>query len=257
MALRAAADLLDRPDIAQVAGAAELKSRVLYATDALSATVYLNPENSVRWDLADEGGKQLVQPIDLTVSDDALYVIDSGTLYRRARTALPAAGGAITLTAVITPGGTIGGYPIKEIVAADATGTGRAVYVLDKSGDIYYSETGSGDWILAKTAVQQQVDPDPFLLNITTYDSRLYGLDPAQNQVWRHPPKDGSNGFLPGTLPWLVRPGEPDVSNGLDLAIDGRVYVLLRDGRVVKLYAGCGGISMSLTWRMGAAMSNR
>ena len=32
---------------------------------------------------------------------------------------------------------------------------------------------------------------------------------------------------------WSAR--EPDVSNGLDLAIDGRVYVLLRDGRVVKL----------------------
>lgn len=234
-AFRTAVDLLDRPDVAQLAGAAELKSRLLYALDAISGTVYLNPENSVHWALADERGKQLVQPIDLTISDDAIYLVDSGTLYRRAWTALPASGAAITMTAVIPSGATIGGYPVKEIVAVDATGTGQAVYVLDKSGDIYFSETGAGEWILARTAVQEQVDPDPFLLNITTYDGRFYGLDPAQNQVWRHPPKDGSLGVLPGTLPWLLKPGDPDVSSGLDLAIDGRVYVLLRDGSVVKL----------------------
>ncbi|MFZ2422539.1 MAG: hypothetical protein WA029_15510, partial [Anaerolineae bacterium] len=231
----AALALLNKPNVAPMAGAAELRSRLLYALDAMSGTVYLNPENLARWELADEDGKPLVQPIDLTVSDDALFVIDSGTLYRRARMSLPAAGGTVTLTAVITPGGTIGGYPVKEIVAADATGTRQTIYVLDKSGDIYYSEMGTGDWILAKTAVQLQVDPDPFLLNITTFADRLYALDPARNQIWRHPPKDGSVGVLRGTLPWSLTPGEPDVSSGLDLAIDGKVYVLLRDDSVVKL----------------------
>lgn len=234
-ALRAAVDLLGQPDVAQLAGAAELKSRLLYAMDALSGTVYLNSANSVRWELSDESGKPLVQPIDLTISDDALYVVDGGTLYRRDRVSLPASRAAVTMTAVITSGATIGGYPVKEIVAADATGMGQAVYVLDKSGDIYFSATGAGDWDLAKTAVQEEVDPDPFLLSITTYAGRLYGLDPAQNQVWRHPPKEGSLGVLPGTLPWQLKPGEPDVSSGLDLAIDGFVYVLLRDGSVVKL----------------------
>jgi len=235
LALRAALKLLDQPEVAQLPGAADLRSRLLYASDALSGTVYLGSDNTVRWTLLDEAGAPLVQPIDLTISDDALYVIDSATLYRREWATLPAAGGTVTLTAVITRGATIGGYPVKEIVAADATGTGRAIYVLDKSGDIYFSETGASDWILSRTAVQEQVDPDPFLLSITTYANRLYGLDPAQNQVWRHPPKDGSLGVLPGTLPWLVQPGEPDVSDGLDLAIDGRVFVLLRDGSVVNL----------------------
>lgn len=220
-------------DPATSSQAKALASEMDYAAEYLQGNVYLNAGNLRHWSLQQADGTPLVNPIDLTVSEDAVYLLDSGALYRSPLSALPPDGGVLKLTAVITPGQTIGGFPVKEIGAVDATESGVEVWVLDKAGDLYASETGAGDWQLAQTLVSNESDPDPLMLNITTYKGTVYALDPAQNQVWRHPATKGAR-YFPPRLPWQLRAGDPDVTGGMDLAIDGDVYVLDRRGYVSR-----------------------
>ena len=81
--------------------------------------------------------------------------------------------------------------------------------------------------------MQGYENPAPLNVNLATYLNRLYLLDPARNQIWRHPPSESGIEYLPSKLPWLVEPGDPDVTGGIDLAVDGQVYVLQRDGVIV------------------------
>lgn len=66
------------------------------------------------------------------------------------------------------------------------------------------------------------------------FDGKLYILDPEQSQVWRFPL--GSDGFGPpdGYFPAAA----PDLSNAIDMTIDGAVYILLADGRIYKFFGG-------------------
>ncbi|MFB0535136.1 MAG: hypothetical protein ACETWR_09155, partial [Anaerolineae bacterium] len=235
--VQAVLDLLVEVEAADPAAASEvasLRSQAYYALDALTGTVYLDVNNTTHWALTTTDGRALTHPIDLTISHEGIYVIDSGTLYRGDLSALTPGGRELALTAILTAATQIGGYPVKEIVAVEATNT-DAVYVLDKSNDMYRYQIGSSSsmWRLERPQASEYDHPDPLYLNISTYSDRLYILDPARNQIWRHPPDVRGAGFLPGTLPWLMGPGEPDVSSGIDLAIDGNIYVLWRDGTVV------------------------
>ena len=224
---------IEAPDPAVADEVARLRSQVCYALDTLNGTVYLDAQNTTRWALVTADAQPLVYPIDLTISHEGVYVIDSGALYRGDLATLASGGGELALAAILTPAMQIGGYPVKEIVAVEATNTDDAVFVLDKSNDVYRYEISSGVWWLEQTAASEYSSPDPLYLNIGAYFNRLYILDPARNQIWRHPPNEYGIGFLPGTLPWLLSPGQPDVSSGIDLAIDGDIYVLWRDGTIV------------------------
>lgn len=229
-ATTAAAPVAADPQPVGEAGA--LADQVAYARDVLTGTVYLNTSNVTRWQLADRHGHSLSYPIDMTLSDGGLYVIDSGSLYRAELAALPVGGGVLTMTAVLTPTASISGYPVKEIMALDGAAYDDALFVLDKSNDIYRYQPSSGRWSLELPLAKEYRNPDPFYNNLSTYANRLYMLDPARNQIWRHSDSFVEPQYLSSQLPWLLQPGAPDVSSGLDLAIDGNIYVLARDGSI-------------------------
>jgi murein DD-endopeptidase MepM/ murein hydrolase activator NlpD len=218
--------------------AAALQSQVNYALDTLDGTIYLDESNSRRWALADADGHALVAPMDLSVGGERMYIIDSGALFQADVAALAANSVELAMTAILTQAAHIEGYPVKEIAAVEATNTQEAVYVLDKSNDIYRYQPSSGTWHLEQPVADEYSQPDPLFLNVASYLNRLYILDPARNQIWRHPPNQYGAGFLPGTLPWLLGPGEPDVSSGIDLAVDGAVFVLARDGTLARHQTG-------------------
>jgi murein DD-endopeptidase MepM/ murein hydrolase activator NlpD len=237
--LETALALLDRAEAANPKLApqgAALRSRIGYAMDVLSGTVYLDADNTVRWNLVAAGGKPLVNPIDFTIGPTGLYVIDSGTVYAAPLAELAQTDGKLALTAILTPTAEIGGYPVKEVMALDAANTTDDLFVLDKSGDLYRYTPSSRTWQLENLAASRATNPDPIFLNVASWSNRLYVLDPARNQVWRHPPGQSGDGFLPGKFPWLLKPGEPDVSAGIDLAVDGAVFVLRRNGNVTRYF---------------------
>ncbi len=211
---------------------ARLRSEVLFTLDTLDGTIYLNGENTTRWSLKTTGGGALLNPIDLTISSEGIYIIDSGTLYRGDWPS-STAGDELILTPILTPDSQVSGYPVKEIVAVEVTNTEGDLFALDKANDIYHYRPISDTWQLEIPFASQYSQPNPLYLNLGTFNNRLYILDPARNQIWRHPPNEAGADFLPGTLPWLVEPGEPYINTGIDLTIDGRIYVLQRDGLVV------------------------
>lgn len=209
-----------------------LQSQAAYARDVLTGTVYLTANNMTRWQLVDSDGYPLFYPIDMTITDSSLYFIDSGSLYQGELDALPVGGGVMTTTAILTPLQLISGFPIKEIVAVDGSAYHDAVFVLDKSTDIYRFQPSNNQWSLELPLAHKYQDPDPFYQNLTTYNERLYMLDPARNQIWRHSDTYIEPEYLTSKFPWLLDPGDPDVSSGLDLAIDGNIYVLSRGGSI-------------------------
>lgn len=65
------------------------------------------------------------------------------------------------------------------------------------------------------------------LVAIQIYNSRVYAVSPADNQIQR------SNGLPNFSVfsPWLKDPS-PDLANGVDIAIDGSIFVLTKTGLV-------------------------
>ena len=110
-----------------------------YALDALQGSLYLQDKDMGRFLLSNEQGEALVQPIDMSIIGNDLYVIDSGTLYS---VTLPGITTGmeqnLVMTAILTPTATIDGFPVKEIVAVDGQNLIGGFYVLDKSNDIFF-----------------------------------------------------------------------------------------------------------------------
>lgn len=67
---------------------------------------------------------------------------------------------------------------------------------------------------------------------IEAYSNKIYILDPEGSQIWRYTRRrdqfDGAQAYA----------NSVDLKNGIDLAIDGNVYVLNKDGYVTKLFQG-------------------
>jgi len=61
----------------------------------------------------------------------------------------------------------------------------------------------------------------------------LYLLDKANSQIWKYPSIDSGLG---GRTAWLKT--ETSLSKAVDLAIDGRIWLLFGDGRVVRFLRG-------------------
>lgn len=69
------------------------------------------------------------------------------------------------------------------------------------------------------------------------FDGRLYALDRSTGQVYRYAPAgDGAPGFTSDGEPWLA-PAQ-NLSGALDIALDGALYVLDREGRIAKFVSG-------------------
>ncbi|MDD5342028.1 MAG: hypothetical protein PHI73_01715 [Patescibacteria group bacterium] len=83
---------------------------------------------------------------------------------------------------------------------------------------------------------------DRTLAGMASYLDRIYTLDTKNNQIFRH--QKSGNQYQKGAS-WLTQ-AEADVKNGVDLAIDGSVFVLRSDGQLTKFVQGATDTSFSL-----------
>ncbi len=74
----------------------------------------------------------------------------------------------------------------------------------------------------------------PTIANFTIYNRRLYTLDTANNQLYKH--DTIKNGFALGK-PWLLSSAE-SLRDGVDLAIDGDIWALNNSGQVNRFVSG-------------------
>lgn len=69
-------------------------------------------------------------------------------------------------------------------------------------------------------------------VDVDAYSNKFYVLDPDENQIWRYTRRRDSFGSAEA---WNVN---ADIQNGVNMAIDGNIYVLNSDGYITKVYSG-------------------
>jgi len=70
---------------------------------------------------------------------------------------------------------------------------------------------------------------------LDTFDGNLYLLDTVGRQVWRYRPSGDGYSGLPD--PYFENP-LPELENAIDMAIDGRVYIIEANGVIHKYFGG-------------------
>ncbi|MGC9025420.1 MAG: peptidoglycan DD-metalloendopeptidase family protein, partial [Chloroflexia bacterium] len=180
----------------------------------------LRPENTDRY--AWSPGS-VVHPLGLVVLGDTAYLLDAGEVV-----ALPLRPGE-PAGRLFPPEGRIEGLPVGELVYLARTPDGRGLLLLDKRGDLYRYDPDTSLWSLVRPMDQRRTAPNPAFCAVAPYGERLYILDVSYSQVWRYPPDERGEGYFPGGEAPAGRPGL--VSRGVDLGVDGDVYVLLHEGR--------------------------
>lgn len=111
-----------------------------------------------------------------------------------------------------------------------------AAYYDDKESVLFFTESGKVIEYKDDRMSFLQTTDDSFKKGnvIKSFSNRIYVLDPEGNQVWRYTRRrdtfDGAQAY--------INDSSVDISNAIDLAIDGSVYVLGSDGYITRLFQG-------------------
>lgn len=131
---------------------------------------------------------------------------------------------------ILKQGDAIGTATVGNLwgLAFDAKG----LYVTD-GAHVFMLATDSGEW----RAVQLgRINNQPWRPGaMAAFDGSIYLLQPEYLQIYRFGVEDATDSAAPRD--WLVSDRE-DLADARDIAIDGKVYVLLADGRVLVLFRG-------------------
>ncbi|MHB9031612.1 MAG: hypothetical protein ACYC6L_01055 [Anaerolineae bacterium] len=141
---------------------------------------------------------------------------------------------------IIQPGQQLGGVEINRIVDivwmdADVFVRRSQLFALDRSGSlvVYDPETGPQGMALMPVG-----NSDSWLgpQTVAKYEGNLYILDPLQSRILKYVPVDGAYTLPPSD--YLDPLLGIDLTGVVDMAIDGNIYVLYVDGRILKFLEG-------------------
>ncbi len=201
----------------------------------------IRPAAEMVWQLLDEHGEP-VRPVAAAQAGKSLFLLTPEQLYR-----LDSAGErlqepqSLRLTACGPPAGSVGGIPIQELTAISFCPGRGSIVVLAKAGDLFEYLIDSGQWRVFRANMQLTGSPDPEYIDIASLATRICVLDPERNEIWRFPAARGSrSSYFAEVLPWRLKPGDINVSDGIAIAYDGDTYVLRRRGRVTRYGGGEG-----------------
>ena len=71
---------------------------------------------------------------------------------------------------------------------------------------------------------------------IAGYMGNLYVADPGANQVWKYAPT--ANGYEGEPVGWFPNEKKPDMTGLVSIGIDGHIWLLHSDGRLLKFLSG-------------------
>lgn len=71
-------------------------------------------------------------------------------------------------------------------------------------------------------------------VDMATYSNKVYLLDAISKQIWKY--QRGNSGYSGASGYFATAPD--DLSNAVSLAVDGKVWVLLKDGTLLQYFAG-------------------
>jgi hypothetical protein len=71
-------------------------------------------------------------------------------------------------------------------------------------------------------------------VDMATYSNKVYLLDAISKQIWKY--QRGNSGYSGASAYFSAAPD--DLANAVSLAVDGKVWVLLKDGTLLQYFAG-------------------
>jgi len=186
------------------------------------------------WPLASVEGMHVSRV--LVVGQD-IYLLDqaSDTVYRY--TLQESGEGVVSETPerVLGRGDTVEGHQVGDLVdiawlpAGPVTSRG-GVAALDGAGLLFFYDSLRGLSVLPLARPETWRSPTRVLV----YAGRLYVLDPAANTIFRFLPAEG--GYTQPPQTYFTVP--VDLAGVQDFAIDGNVYLLYPDGRLLRFFRG-------------------
>lgn len=185
-----------------------------------------------RFKIVDEQGKS-VFPIALLQVDKHLFLLGTECMYLLADVAGSAQEERPLLANTIEiPQKKVKGIPIQEFLSFCFWPAHKSIVVLDKSGSLFEFSPQSRKWQLLRANQRTLGSPDPHYVSITSDGPHLLLLDPERNQIWRFPSTARNERYFRDVLPWRIKAGDPNVSDGIGIAFDGSTFVLRRSGTI-------------------------
>jgi hypothetical protein len=188
------------------------------------------------WDFATHGSGHRLDRV--LTNTNALFVLDGGR-QEVSHFVLSDLGDSVTPaqnSIVISKTGTTSDVAVGELVDitwAEAVNNQHSrLLALDRvNGLIGYDIT----WGAAQVPIAGREQwKKPQLL--ASYNGNLYIVDPGANQIWRYRP--GDTGYETAPEPYFSPSAQVDLSGVQAMAIDGNVWLLYGDGRLLKFFAG-------------------
>jgi hypothetical protein len=182
-----------------------------------------------------ESGRKLDR---ILVGGDSLYVLDRGRsevlrfiLSKLGDSATPA-----QPTEVIRKGQAVGDAAVSDLVDSDwvvASGNQRSrLLALDSAGGLVGYDITWGAARLPLAAKEKLGLPQL----AKSFGGNLYVVDTKNGQIWRYRP--GDKGFENPPEPYFAPNTKVDLSGVQSMDIDGHVWLLFADGRLLKFFGG-------------------
>jgi hypothetical protein len=163
----------------------------------------------------------------LNVAAGAAYVLDTkgGRVL-----AVPVSGGPPAT--VFQDGETYSGTPAKKPLyfAWEGSEANGRLLILDSERKLFELRPGS----LPAPLALRRTNAWASVAGIAAYDGNLYVLDPRGNQVHRYLP--AASGF--DSEPTALLSGNRDLSAGMGIAVEGDIFVFLKDGGLRRFRSG-------------------
>jgi hypothetical protein len=150
---------------------------------------------------------------------------DNGLLYQQGR-AEP----------ILQPGTQIGSFNVRPI--QEALWHQNDIIALDRgeqdAPDYRAFLRIGNDWRVEQLNQTETLAITNAPVPMATYDGNLYLWDSKAKQVWRYTSGQYSN----PPVPWIVDAGKASLDQVVDIAVDGRLYLLNRDGSLLVFQGG-------------------
>ena len=187
------------------------------------------------WPFQGDTGHQLERVV---VTGESVFVLDKATnqVNRFTRSALGDSVEPVGDKPAVQKGDPVGDQTVGDLMdmtwVEAATANQRSLlHVMDATGQLVAFDEVYGQKRLvvdrAKWVTAQL---------IAGYNGNLYVADPGADQVWRYAPT--ANGYEGEPAAWFADDKKPDMAGLVAMAIDGHIWLLHSDGRLLKFLSG-------------------
>ncbi len=161
---------------------------------------------------------------------------------------------------VIQKGQAIFGEPVGELVdmawlEPTAGYKGGAILIYGEGGVLYTYEPDLGPESCALTHLSGEPLPPASVTAMDTFGNALYLLQRQSNQILKYQPYNGLYDNPP--RPYFAPSVAPPLAEALDMAIDGRIYLLMGDGSLQAYSEGVPDPSFEMETPPGDAFKPR